>query len=95
LNAIAMARQVALLLLAVHGYDIPLQPVSMDFYRQALDLDLRGKREHTADVLAALGGISKRQLSGYKSLLALCDEAIEIADRYSITESILLHVAQN
>jgi hypothetical protein len=62
LNAIAMARQVALLLLAVHGYDIPLQPVSMDFYRQALDLDLRGKREHTADVLAALGGISKRQL---------------------------------
>jgi hypothetical protein len=59
LNAIAMARQVALLLLAVHGYDIPLQPVSMDFYRQALDLDLRGKREHTADVLAALGGIAE------------------------------------
>jgi hypothetical protein len=39
LNAIAMARQVALLLLAVHDYDIPLQPVGMDFYRQALDLD--------------------------------------------------------
>jgi Trp operon repressor len=94
LNAIAMARQVALLLLAVHGYDIPLQPVSMDFYRQALDLDLRGKREHTADVLAALGGISKRQLSGYKSLLKLCDEALEVSDRYSITESILVHVAQ-
>jgi hypothetical protein len=31
----------------------------MDFYRQALELDLRGKREHTADVLSALGGISK------------------------------------
>jgi hypothetical protein len=96
LNAIAMARQVALLLLAVHGYDIPLQPVSMDFYRQALDLDLRGKREHTADVLAALGGMSKQQLTCYyKSLLKLCDEATELADRYNIEEKklrIIIHL---
>ncbi|MBZ0298796.1 MAG: ParB N-terminal domain-containing protein, partial [Anaerolineae bacterium] len=38
LSAIALARQAALLLLAVHGYDIPDGPVTLDFYRQALDL---------------------------------------------------------
>ena len=94
LNAVAMARQIALLLLYVHGYEMPLGPVSMDFYRQALELDLRGKREYTEVVYSALGGISKRQLSGYKSLLRLCDEAIEIADRHNIEESILAPVAQ-
>jgi hypothetical protein len=56
LNAIAMARQVALLLLHVHGYDIPLHPVSMDFYRQALELDLRGKREFTPQMCCQLWG---------------------------------------
>ncbi len=45
LTAIAMARQAALLLLSVHGYEIPDYPVDNDFYRQALELDLRGKRE--------------------------------------------------
>jgi len=44
LNAVAMARQIALLLLYVHGYEMPTGPVPMDFYRQALELDLRGKR---------------------------------------------------
>jgi hypothetical protein len=92
LNAIAMARQVALLLLHVHGYDIPLHPVNMDFYRQALELDLRGKREYTADVLSALGGVSKWYLSAYKSLLNLSDEAIEIADRYNLEEKRLRYL---
>jgi hypothetical protein len=55
LNAIAMARQVALLLLHVHGYDIPLHPVNMDFYRQALELDLRGKREYTSRCAVGFG----------------------------------------
>ncbi|NDJ86566.1 MAG: hypothetical protein GYB66_11815, partial [Chloroflexi bacterium] len=59
LNAIALARQAALLILAVHGIETPAGPVSNDFYRQALDLDLRGKREYTADILAAMGGISR------------------------------------
>jgi hypothetical protein len=94
LNAIAMARQVALLLLHVHGYDIPLHPVSMDFYRQALELDLRGKREYTADVLSALGGISRQQVSYYKSLLRLHDEAIDLADRYNLEEGKLRYITQ-
>ena len=86
LNAIAMARQVALLLLHVHGREIPFGPVTMDFYRQALDLDLRGKREYTELVLSSLGGMSKRQLSYFKALLALSDEALELADRHNIDE---------
>jgi hypothetical protein len=69
LSAIALARQAALLLLAVHGYDIPDGPVPLDFYRQALDLDLRNKREFTADILAAMGGMSRQQFSRYKLLL--------------------------
>jgi hypothetical protein len=92
LNAIAMARQIALLLLHVHGFEIPTGSTGMDFYRQALNLDLRGKREYTEAVYTALGGISKRKLSGYKGLLKLCDEAIELADRNNIEESILSHV---
>ncbi|MCI0555029.1 MAG: hypothetical protein L0287_29120, partial [Anaerolineae bacterium] len=94
LNAIAMARQVALLLLTVHGYEIPNGAVSMDFYRQALDLDLRGKREYTADVLAALGGIHRRDLSRSKALLSLTDDAIELADRHNLDEGRLRHVIQ-
>jgi hypothetical protein len=54
LTAIAMARQAALLLLTIYGYDIPSNPVSVDFYRQALELDLRGKREYTDVVFAAM-----------------------------------------
>ena len=60
LSAIAMARQAALLLLYVHGCEIPNEPVTHDFYRQALDLDLRNRREYTADILSAMGGIDKR-----------------------------------
>ena len=50
-----MARQAALLLLTIHGYDIPTHAVNNAFYRQALDLDLRGKREYTEAVLSANG----------------------------------------
>jgi hypothetical protein len=60
LPAIALARQAALLLLSVHGYTIPEGPVTSDFYRQALELDLRSKREFTADILSAMGGISRQ-----------------------------------
>ena len=86
LNAIAMARQAALLLLTVHGYEIPDYPVSHDFYRQALELTLRGKREYTEAILAAMGGIDRARFSQIKALLALSDEALEIADRYGIDE---------
>jgi hypothetical protein len=63
LSAIAMARQSALLLLTVHGYEIPSHVVSNDFYRQALDLDLRSKREYTEAILSAMGGVKKGYLS--------------------------------
>ena len=92
LNAVAMARQIALLLLYVHGVDMPSGPVKMDFYRQARELTLRGKREYTEAVYAALGGISRRQMSAYKALLDLCDEAMELADRHSIEEFRLRHM---
>ncbi|MEO1442546.1 MAG: hypothetical protein AAFV33_19245 [Chloroflexota bacterium] len=93
LNAVAMARQIALLLIYVHGKTMPAGPVPMDFYRQALDLDLRGKREYTEAVYSALGGISKGLLSQYKSLLKLCDEAIELADRNDLEVSILVLIS--
>jgi hypothetical protein len=86
LSAIAMARQAALLLLTVHGYEIPDIPVDNDFYRQALDLDLRGKREYTEAILSAMGGITKSQFSRSKGLLQLADEALELADRYELEE---------
>ncbi|NOG48713.1 MAG: hypothetical protein HND48_04105 [Chloroflexi bacterium] len=87
LTAVALARQAALLLLTVHGYEIPAYAVENDFYRQALDLDLRSKREYTDAVLSAMGGMGKMQFSQYKALLKLSDEALEIsADRYSIEE---------
>jgi hypothetical protein len=74
------------LLLTVHGYQIPEGAVTNDFYRQALDLDLRSRREHTDNVLASMGGIGKMHFSRFKALLALSDEALELADRHAIDE---------
>jgi hypothetical protein len=92
LSAIAMARQAALLLLTVHGYEIPNQAVDNDFYRQALNLDLHSKREHTEAILTAMGGIGKMHFSHYKNLLRLSDEALEMADRHGLEEGVLRHV---
>lgn len=86
LSAVAMARQAALLLLYVHDYEIPNSVVTYDFYRQALELDLRKKREHMGDVLSAMGGIDKARFSQYKALLQLSDDALELADRHNIDE---------
>ncbi len=86
LSAIAMARQAALLLLYVHGCEIPEGPVTHDFYRQALELTLRGRREYTSEILSAMGGIRTPMFSRYKALLRLCDEAIEVADRHNLDE---------
>ncbi len=94
LSAIAMARQAALLLLTVHGYEIPAYAVNNGFYRQALDLDLRGKREFTDAILAAMGGIDKGRFRHYKALLGLSDEALEMADRHNIDEFRLRPVLQ-
>ncbi len=92
LSAIAMARQAALLLLTVHGYEIPDAAVPNDFYRQALELDLRGKREYTEAVLSAMGGLSKSHFSEIKALMRLSDEALELADRHDIEQYKLRHV---
>jgi len=92
LSAIAMARQAALLVLTVHGYEIPSHAVANDFYRQALELDLRGKREYTESILTAMGGIDKGHLYHYKTLLRLSDEAMELADRHNIDEKKLRYV---
>ncbi|MBZ0275633.1 MAG: ParB N-terminal domain-containing protein [Anaerolineae bacterium] len=92
LSAIALARQAALLLLTIHGYQIPDTAVSNDFYRQALNLDLRGKREYTEAVLSAMGGIKKGHFSAIKALLRLSDEASELADRHNIEEFKLRYV---
>ncbi len=86
LTAIAMARQAALLLLSVHGYEIPDYPVHHDFYRQALEINLRSKREYTEAILASMGGVDRARFSQIKALLALSDEALELADRYGIDE---------
>jgi hypothetical protein len=92
LNAIGMARQVSLLLLAVHDIHPPLGAVSHDFYRQCLDLDLRGRNEYSTDILTAMGGITRQRMSQYKLLLGLSDEAIEIADQHNIDEGRLRYV---
>lgn len=92
LSAIAMARQAALLLLTVHGYELPASSVTNDFYRQALELDLRSKQEFTGEILTAMGGISRFYLSRYKALLRLSDEALELADRHNIDEKKLRYV---
>ena len=67
-------------------------PVNNDFYRQALELDLRSKREYTEAILSAMGGIEKAQFSRIKSLLRLSDEALELADRHDIEEKKLRYV---
>lgn len=92
LSAIAMARQAALLLLYVHGHEMPIGPVPVDFYRQVLDLTLRGKREYTTEILSAMGGIDRKQFSRYKALLRLSDEAFELADRHNIDEYVLRQI---
>jgi ParB-like chromosome segregation protein Spo0J len=87
LSAIAMARQAALLLLTVNGYEIPAYAVNNDFYRQALELRIpRGRGEA---IYAAMGGIDKRRFGQFKDLLKLCDDAIELADRHQLDERTL------
>ncbi len=92
LTAVAQARQAALLLLTVHGYEIPAYAVENNFYRQALELDLRSKREYTDIILSAMGSVKRSQFSHIKSLLRLSDEAMELADRHAIEEARLRYV---
>jgi hypothetical protein len=63
-------------------------------YRQALELDLRGKREYTVAIYAAMGGLDKKRFSRFKALLRLCDEAFEMADRHNVDEARLRYTIQ-
>lgn len=92
LTAIAMARQAALLLLTIHGYEIPDHAVNNDFYRQALDLRIpRGQAEQ---IYSSMGSISKQRFNQHKDLLRLSDEALESADRHNLDEYTLRPVLQ-
>ncbi len=90
LNAVAMARQAALLILSVNGYEIPPYAVDNNYYRQALEL--RIPRGSAAEIYSAMGGIDKRRFGQFKDLLNLSDEAMEIADRHQLDERVLRHV---
>jgi hypothetical protein len=80
-------------MLTVHGYEILSNAVTNDFYRQALDLDLRN---FSSEVLTAMGGIGRMHFSRHKALLKLSDDAMELADRYNIDEkkSVMLLLCQ-
>ena len=85
LSAMAMARQLATLLLDLYDIHPPQDgPVSNDWYRQALNHRVpRGEGEA---LRAALGGIERAQFSRMQSLLRLPDAVWELADRYRLEE---------
>ena len=91
LSAIALARQLATLLLSL--YDIEpdyTKPIPNDWYRQALEY--RVPRGDGANLRAALGGIERSQFSRIQSLLRLPDPVWELADRHRLEEKRLRYV---
>lgn len=91
LSAIALARQLATLLLNL--YDIEpdyAKPISNDWYRQALEY--RVPRGDGANLRAALGGIERSQFSRIQALLRLPDPVWELADRHRLEEKRLRYV---
>jgi hypothetical protein len=91
LSAMALARQVATLLLDL--YDIhPDYSMSIpnEWYRQALNY--RVPRGEGAALRAALGGIERSQFNRLQALLALPDSVWELADRHRLEEKRLRYV---
>jgi ParB-like chromosome segregation protein Spo0J len=91
LSAMAMARQLATLLLDL--YDIQpdyTKPIPNDWYRQALEY--RVPRGEGPNLRAALGGIERSQFSRVQALLKLSDPVWELADRYRLEEKRLRYV---
>lgn len=85
LSAMALARQLATLLLDLYGIHPPHDgPVPNDWYRQVLDY--RVPRGEGANLRAALGGIERAQFSRIQALLRLPDPVWELADRYRLEE---------
>lgn len=91
LSAMALARQLATLLLDLHGVqpDYSL-PISNDWYRQALNY--RVPRGEGSNLRAALGGIERSQFNRIQNLLRLPDAVWELADRYRLEEKRLRYV---
>jgi hypothetical protein len=91
LSAMAMARQLATLLLDL--YEISpdyTRPIPNDWYRQALKY--RVPRGEGSNLRAALGGIERSQFSRLQALLRLPDAVWELADRYRLEERRLRYV---
>lgn len=91
LSAIALARQLATLLLDL--YDIHpdySRSIPNSWYRQALDY--RVPRGEGSNLRAALGGIERSYFSRLQSLLRLPDAVWELADRYRLEEKRLRYV---
>lgn len=91
LSAMALARQLATLILDLHGC-VPdyAGPIPNSWYRQALEL--RVPRGEGASLRAALGGVERSQISRILALLRLPDSVWELADRYRLEEKRLRYV---
>lgn len=91
LSAIALARQLATLLLNLYEIEPDYtKPIPNDWYRQALEY--RVPRGDGANLRAALGGIERSQFSRIQALLRLPDPVWELADRHRLEEKRLRYV---
>lgn len=91
LSSIALARQLATLLLDMYGIRPDYsRPIPNDWYRQALEY--RVPRGEGASLRAALGGIERSQFSRIQALLRLSDPVWELVDRYRLEEKRLRFV---
>ena len=91
LSAMALARQLATLLLDLYGIQPDYsQSIPNSWYRQALDYRVpRGEGEN---LRAALGGVQRSQFNRIQALLRLPDAVWELADRYRLEEKRLRYV---
>jgi len=91
LSAMAVARQLATLLLDLYGIEPDYtRPISNGWYRQALDY--RVPRGEGPALRAALGGMERVQFNRLQALLRLPDPIWELADRFRLEEKRLRYV---
>jgi hypothetical protein len=86
LKAVEVSRQILKLILFAHGIFAPEGSVPYEWYRQGLDMDLKGGHIPAKDIYDALGFNDRFVFSRYKNLYRLCDEALNLADRYDVSE---------
>lgn len=87
LNAIALARQIALLLYAANDIPVPDDIHTEAFYQQAFRLDLRNQRatSRSKKIYSSIG-LSKERFSQIKSLLQLPVHVMEFSDDHELPE---------